>query len=94
MMMKPGDWVAIDGYDSDDASMAVVVATSRHDVRLDEEAAATIAQQHDHEPVRTVTWRAVLVADHDNIGDDNCEFHEHGTGRSWVEAILCREVIE
>ncbi len=70
MMMKPGDWVAIDGYDSDDASMAVVVATSRHDVRLDEEAAATIAQQHDHEPVRTVTWRG------------------------WVEAILCREVIE
>ncbi|HOT79126.1 MAG TPA: hypothetical protein PKY13_04025 [Microthrixaceae bacterium] len=94
MTMKPGDWVAIDGYDADDASMAVVVATSRSGERLDEEAVAKIASGHDHQPVRAVTWHAVLVADHDNIGDDNCEFHEHGTGTAWVEAILCREVIE
>lgn len=93
MTMKPGDWVAIDGYDPDDASMAVVVATSRSSVRLDEQEAAKIAAEHDHELVRSVTWRAVLVADHDSIGDDVLGVHELGTGKGWVEAILCREVV-
>jgi protein-disulfide isomerase-like protein with CxxC motif len=88
--VKPGDWVWVEGYDDEDATRALVVATSMHkEVVKRAEANRAIAEKG-YVHVRDVTWRSVLVSDHDDIGDE-CEFHESGTGRRWVEAALCIE---
>lgn len=87
--MKPGDWVWTDGYDDEDATRALVVATSAHREVVKRADANRIIAEEGYVHTRDVTWRSVLVRDRDELGDE-CEFHEHGTGRRWVEVALCR----
>ena len=86
--MKPGDWAMIDGYDGEAATTALVTATSTHKTVIKRADADRLIAERHLAPVRDVTWRSVLASDHYELGDD-CEFHEFGTGRRWVEATLC-----
>ena len=86
--MKPGDWVFVIDYDDEEGTSALVLATSQHKAVIKRADANRLIAEANRVHTRDVTWRSVLVSDRDDIGDD-CEFHEHGTGRRWVEAALC-----
>lgn len=87
-MMRPGEWVSVDGYDGENVTAALVTATSTHKAVIRRADANRLIAEAGLVHTRDVTWRSVRGADYDEIGDD-CEFHEHGSGRRLVEASLC-----